>query len=130
MMAYLAPPFQNRADFSLAQQFQVIKEFIEIVGSVLDERVILVPLFLRHCDLVVLGEDEKWVLGLYQFSQGHFLVEMHGGVVLIPSSFSSVLKQLIDTGDLSSHLFLKMIGFSILENELGIKEFLIDEAWV
>lgn len=105
VMTDLAPPFQDRPDLSLAQQFQVIEKFIQVVGSILDERVILISFFLGHCDLVVLGKDEQGILSLDQFSQGHFLVEMHGGIILIASSLPPILQQLIDTGDLSSHLF-------------------------
>lgn len=53
---------------------------------------------------------------------------MHGGVVLISSSFSPILKQFVNTGDLSSHLFPKVVGLSILEDEFSIEKLLIDEA--
>jgi hypothetical protein len=51
---------------------------------------------------------------------------MHGCIVSVASSFSSVFKELINVSYLSSYLLLIVISFSILENIFGIEQLFID----
>jgi hypothetical protein len=47
-------------------------------------------------------------------------------IIFIPTTLASVFKQFINIGDLTGHLFMIVVGLSVLEDELGIEELLID----
>lgn len=128
MMTDLASPFQDASNLSLAQHLQILEGLIQIIGSVLHQPIILCPFLWSHSDLVVFRKDKQRILSLYQLSQWDFLVEMHGGVVLISSSFSSGFKQLVNACDLSCELVMEVIGFGVLEDVLGIEELLVNEG--
>lgn len=129
MMTDLASPFQDASNLSLAQHLQILEGLIQIIGSVLHQPIIFCPFLRSHSDFVVFRKDKQRVLSLYQFSQWDFLVEMHGGVVLISSSFSSGFKQFVNACDLSCELVMEVIGFGVLEDVLGIEELLVDKGW-
>lgn len=50
-------------------------------------------------------------------------------IVFIPAALTSVFQQLIDIGDLASHLVMIVIGLCVLEDELSIEELFIDVLW-
>ncbi len=54
------------------------------------------------------------------------LIHMCGRIIFIPTTFSPVFKQFINIGDFTGHLFMIVVGLSVLEDELGIEELLID----
>ena len=47
-------------------------------------------------------------------------------VIFISASFSSVFQKLIDVCYFASHLFVEMIGFSVLKDVLSVEEFFVD----
>jgi hypothetical protein len=53
---------------------------------------------------------------------------MHGSIVIISSSLSSVFKQFINASYLSCQLIAEVVSFRVLEDEFGIEELFIDET--
>jgi hypothetical protein len=54
---------------------------------------------------------------------------MCGCIVFIPASLTSVFQQLVDIGDLASHLVMIVVSLCVLEDILSIEELFIDVLW-
>ncbi len=54
---------------------------------------------------------------------------MHRSIILVSSSLSSDLKELIDRSNLTHHLLSVVVCLSILENILCIEQLLINVTW-
>ena len=50
-------------------------------------------------------------------------------IVFIPAALTSIFQQLVDIGDLTSHLVMIVVGLCVLEDELRIEKLFIDVLW-
>ena len=90
MMDHLASPLQNVANFTLSENFYIIKHLIQILRSSLHCFIIFCSLLCSGRYFVELSKNKQRVFCFHQFREGNFLIEMHRSIVLISSTFSSL----------------------------------------
>ena len=91
MFFYLSSPFEQTTDLSFTKDFKIFEKLVDIFRYLVTDSIVLFSFFRAHFYPVKLGEYEQRIHRVDKLGQGSFLVQMHGSIILVTSSFPSIL---------------------------------------